>query len=147
MEWRFEYPAKVERDEAGFYFVTFPEFPEAATDSRQHQKILAEAVDCLEEAVAGRIKRGDDLPTPSRIGPGMITVSLSAIYAMKAAFYLAVREARLSRSDLAAKLGSDEKEIGRLLNPRQISPAAELEAALRAIGKCVRVVVEDAAAL
>jgi predicted RNase H-like HicB family nuclease len=27
----FEYPAKVEQDEAGFYLVTFPHFPEAAT--------------------------------------------------------------------------------------------------------------------
>ena len=31
MEWRFEYPAKVEQDEAGSYLVTFPDFPEAAT--------------------------------------------------------------------------------------------------------------------
>ena len=38
MEWRFEYPAKVEQAEAGFYLVTFPDFPEAATDCRQHEK-------------------------------------------------------------------------------------------------------------
>ena len=147
MEWNFEYPAKVEQDEAGFYLVTFPDFPEAATDTRQHEKILAEAVDCLEEAVAGRIKRGDDLPMPSRTEPGMITASLPAIYAMKAALYLAAKEAKLSKADLAAKLGSREREIERLLNPRQISPAAELEAALRAIGKSVRIIIEDAAPL
>mgnify|MGYP001824838417 FL=1 len=28
----FAYPASVVRDEAGFYLVTFPDFPEAATD-------------------------------------------------------------------------------------------------------------------
>ncbi len=144
MEWRFEYPAKVEQDEAGFYLVTFPDFPEAATDCRQHEKIRIEATDCLEEAVAGRIKRGDDLPTPSRAELRMLTVALPALYAMKAALYLAAKEARLSPAALAAKLGTNEEGIERLLNPRRMSPTPELEAALRAIGKSVRVVVEDA---
>jgi antitoxin HicB len=107
MEWRFEYPAKVEQDEAGFYLVTFPDFPEAATDCRQHEKIRIEATDCLEEAVAGRIKRGDALPTPSRAEPRMLTVALPALYAMKAALYLAAKEARLSPAALAAKLGTN----------------------------------------
>jgi predicted RNase H-like HicB family nuclease len=63
MGWRFEYPANVEPDGGGFFLVTFPDFPEAATDARSRERALAEAVDCLEEAVAGRIKRGDALPT------------------------------------------------------------------------------------
>jgi hypothetical protein len=67
-------------------------------------------------------------------------------YAMKAALYLAAKEARLSRAALAAKLGTNEKGIERLLNPRRMSLAPELEAALRAVGKSVRVVVEDAPA-
>lgn len=65
MGWHFEYPARVEKDEAGFLLVTFPDFPEAATDCRSREAVLVEAADCLEEAVAGRIKRGEDLPTPS----------------------------------------------------------------------------------
>jgi antitoxin HicB len=113
MEWRFEYPAKVEQDEAGFYLVTFPDFPEVGTDCRQHEKIRVEATDCLEEAVAGRIKRGDDLPTPSRAEPRMLTVALPALYAMKAALYLAAKEARFSPAALAAKLGTNEKGIER----------------------------------
>ena len=65
---------------------------------------------------------------------------------MKVALYLAAKEARLSRAGLAAKLGTNQKGIERLLDPRQMSPTPELEAALRAIGKSVRVVVEDAPA-
>jgi antitoxin HicB len=144
MEWRFEYPAKVEQDEAKFYLVTFPDFPEAATDCRKRAKILVEASDCLEEAVAGRIKRGDDLPTPSRAGPGVIRVPLSALYAMKAALYLAAKEAQLSRAALAARLGTDEKGVDRLFDPGHRSPIPALEAALRAVGKRVQVVIEDA---
>ncbi|HXO89917.1 MAG TPA: type II toxin-antitoxin system HicB family antitoxin, partial [Stellaceae bacterium] len=65
MEQYFEYPADIERDSAGFYLVTFPDFPEAATDARSREDAVSEAIDCLEEAVAGRMKRGDDIPTPS----------------------------------------------------------------------------------
>jgi hypothetical protein len=46
MEWHFEYPARVEQDSAGFYLVTFPDFPEAATDGRSLSEALAEATDC-----------------------------------------------------------------------------------------------------
>jgi antitoxin HicB len=144
MGWRFEYPARLEEDEAGFFLVTFPDFPEAATDGRSREEALAEAADCLEEAIAGRIKRDDRLPTPSIAEPGMVTVALSTLFAMKAALYLAVRETRLSPAALAVRLGTNEKEVGRLLDPRQTSSAPALEAALRAIGKRVQVVVEDA---
>jgi antitoxin HicB len=144
MGWHFEYPARVEKDEAGFFLVTFPDFPEAATDCRLREEVLLEAADCLEEAVAGRIKRGEDLPTPSIPAPGMVTVSLPALCPMKAALYLAVKRARLSQAGLAAKLGADQKDVERLFDPRHRSSAPALEAALRAVGKRVHVVVEDA---
>lgn len=71
-------------------------------------------------------------------------ITLPLLYAMKAALYLALREARLTQSALAAKLGSDEKEVRRLLDPAHASRISAIEAALRAIGKRVQVVVEDA---
>ncbi|MFL5265765.1 MAG: type II toxin-antitoxin system HicB family antitoxin [Stellaceae bacterium] len=144
MERHFEYPARVEQDEAGFYLVTFPDFPEAATDARSLRAAITEAKDCLEEAVAGRIKRGEEIPAPSPATEGMARVALSALYAMKAALYSALREAGLSQSALAARLGKDEKEVRRLLDPEHISRTSNLEAALRAIGKRIQVVVEDA---
>lgn len=144
MEQRFEYPAKVEQDEAGFFLVTFPDFPEAATDARSREEALTEAADCLEEAVAGRIKRGEDIPPPSRASGDMVPIFLSALYAMKAALYLALREANLSPADLAAKLGKDEKKAHRLLNPRRASRMEALEAALRPVGKRMQVMVAGA---
>jgi hypothetical protein len=43
-----------------------------------------------------------------------------ALYAMKSALYLAAKEARLSPAALAAKLGTNEKGIERLFNPRRM---------------------------
>jgi antitoxin HicB len=139
----FEYPAKVDQDSAGFYLVTFPDFPEAATDAPSFEVAMSEAADCLEEAVAGRIQRGEDIPTPSSRAPGTILIALPTLYAMKAALYLALREQRLSQAALAAKLGKDEEEVRRLLDPKHLSRISSIEAALRAIGKRVQVVVEN----
>jgi len=144
MERRFEDSAKIEQDSAGIYLVTFPDFPEAATDGRSRDPALAEAVDCLEEAVAARIRRGDDIPQPSRPAKDAILVTLRFLYAMKAALYLAFREMQISQSALAAKLGKNEEEVRRLLDPAHASRPSALEAALRAIGKRVQLVVEDA---
>jgi antitoxin HicB len=144
MEWHFEYPANLEQDSAGFYLVTSPDFSEAATDARSQEAALSEAIDCLEETVAGRMKRGDDIPTPSHPLEGMELIALPALYAMKAALYVAFRQAQLSQSALAAKLGKDEKEVRRLLDPGHASRTSALETALHSIGKRVRMVVSDA---
>ena len=144
MERRFEYPAKIEQDSGGFFLVTFPDFPEAATDARSIDAAIAEGVDCLEEAVAARMKRGEDIPAPSPPQQGMVPINLPALYAMKAALYLALREAQLSHGALAAKLGKDEKEVQRLLDPAHASRISTLEAALHALGRRVQVLVEDA---
>jgi len=144
MAMQFEYPARVEQDDAGFWLVTFPDFPEAATDGRTREAALREAVDCLQEAVAGRLKRGDDIPVPSSCQPGQSLVTLPALHAMKAALYQLLRSAHLSQNGFAAKLGKDEKEIRRLLDPEHASRMPAMEAALRHMGKRVRIVVEDA---
>jgi antitoxin HicB len=143
MERHFEYPARVEKDSAGFYLVTFPDFPEAATDARSVDTAIAEGIDCLEEAVAGRMKRGEDIPAPSRPEEGMVLIALSALYAMKAALYLALRTGELSQRALAAKLGKEENEVRRLLDPKHATPISALERALRAVGKRAQVVVGD----
>jgi antitoxin HicB len=144
MERHFEYPAKIEQDLAGFYLVAFPDFPEAATDARSLNGAMEEAIDCLEEAVAGRMKRSEHIPTPSPPMTGTVPITLPTLYAMKAALYLALREAQLSRTALAAKLGKDEKEVQRLLDPEHVTRISSIEAALRPIGKRVQVVVDDA---
>ena len=60
------YPASFLREEndKGFY-VRFPDVPEALTGGDDLDDTLAQAADCLAEAIAGRIRRGDDIPKPS----------------------------------------------------------------------------------
>ena len=71
MQEQFAYPARVHRDKAGFFLVTFPDFPEAATDGESLDESLRYASDALEEAIAGRINRGEypsRSPAPRKTG-------------------------------------------------------------------------------
>jgi antitoxin HicB len=71
-------------------------------------------------------------------------IPVPALMAAKAALYLALREASITRRELAARLGCDEKEVRRLLDPRHPSKLPRLQRALAQLGK--RLVVEMQAA-
>ncbi len=141
---RFTYPVDVERDEAGFLLVTFPDLAEAATDNRSMPEAMSEAADCLAEALAGRIGRGEPIPQPSAAA-GRPTVVPPALVAAKAALHVARYQAGLSKVALAERLGCDEKEVRRLLDPRHNSRLDRLEMALAALGKRLIIEVRDAA--
>lgn len=47
----YRYPCLITCDEAGSYLVRFPDLPGAATDGKTREEALAEAEDCLAEAL------------------------------------------------------------------------------------------------
>jgi antitoxin HicB len=138
----FVYPARLQRH-ARSVLVRFPDFPEALTEGADEHDALTQATDCLEEAIAGRIRRAEAIPA-SRSRRGCRMIPVPALMAAKAALYLALREASITRRELAARLGCDEKEVRRLLDPRHPSKLPRLQRALAQLGK--RLVVEMRAA-
>lgn len=143
----FAYPVVLTPDEAdGGFVVTFPDVPEAITQGDDTASALEEAADALEEAIAGRIRRGDPIPAPSPGGETQPRVPVPALTAAKAALYLALRESGISKSELAARLGCDEKEVRRLLDPHHPSKLPRIERALSALGKSLSVRLVDEAA-
>jgi antitoxin HicB len=143
---QFIYPADVERDEAGYFLVTFPDFPEAGTDGETLEEALAEATDCLAEAVAGRIARSENIPRASRKQKGQHAIALPGHIAAKAALYLTMKETGVTTSELARRLGCDVKDVRRLLNPKQPAEIQRIEEALAAIGQELVVGVQASAA-
>ena len=65
--------------------------------------------------------------------------------AAKAALYLAMREQRITKAQLARKLACDEKEVRRLLDPRHPTKLPRINEALDKLGKRLIVGVEEAA--
>jgi len=65
--------------------------------------------------------------------------------AAKLAVLDAFRETGIVKSDLARRMGKDEKEIRRILDPRHATKLPALTAALEAMGQRLIVAVEKAA--
>jgi antitoxin HicB len=136
---QFTYSVKLTPDKRdGGYVVTCRDLPEVITQGDTFEEAVAEAADALEEAVAGRIDDKRDIPMPTAKKRGERTVNVPPSMALKAAVYLAVRDAGISNSELARRLRLDEKEARRILDPHHPTKLPRIEAALAALGRQVR---------
>lgn len=139
---QFTYAVKLTPDkDDGGYVVTFRDLPEAITQGETIDEALAEAADALEEAIAARIDDSREIPVPSATKRGERTVSVPPSMALKAAVYLAVREAGISNSELARRMKLDEKEARRILDPHHPTKLPRIEEALSVLGRHVKLVL------
>ena len=106
------------------------------------EESLHNAADALEEAIAGRINRGDTVPRPGPVKTRQRRVPVPAQIAVKAALYMAVKDAGIKNTELARRLGADEKEVRRLLDPHHRSKLPRLEAALEVLGRKLVIGIE-----
>jgi antitoxin HicB len=132
----FLYPAELIPENSGIGFtVRFKDLPEAITSGKNRADALNQASDCLAEALAARIDDRRDIPPPSTAPRRYVLVSVPAPMAAKAALYLTIRDLGLSNSEVARKLGVDEKEIRRMLDPRHTTKLARMQELLALLGK------------
>ena len=141
----FVYPATLRPEKRGGFTVQFPALPEAITSGKNRTDALLQAVDCLEEAIAGRVADGLDVPVPTVARRSHVQVALPAPMAAKAALYLAIQESGFTNSELGRKLGLDEKEVRRMLDPRHSTRLSRIQAALDFLGKRLVVSMDNAA--
>src|SRR5580704_12675304 len=103
------YPANFLPEENGRGFhVRFPDLPEALTGGDDLDDTHQQAADCLAEALAGRITRGDKIPIPSKPMRGQHPISVPLYLAPKLALYLALRDAGMKNTEFARRLGVSE---------------------------------------
>ncbi len=132
----FNYPAKFKNDKAeGGFIITFRDIPEAITQAETIEDSFIEAVDCLEEAIAGRIDDNLVIPEPSKPRRGERIVSTPAQTSIKAALYVAMNESMVNKSELARRLNVDVREVRRMLNPHHGTKLPSMEQALAALGR------------
>jgi antitoxin HicB len=132
----FVYPARFTSDrKSGGYIVRFRDLREAITQGETREQCLDEAAGALQAAIEGRIMSDMEIPEPTPPQHGEYTIAVPIQTALKAALHIELRSAGISRSEFARRLGIDEKESRRMLDPRHPSKADRLEKALAILGK------------
>lgn len=138
---RFTYPVAIVADEPSGYVVTCRDVPEVVTQGEDIDDAISEAAGALEAAIEMRMEDGMDIPVPSAKKRGERLADVPINTAMKAALYSTMREQNVSKSELARRLGIDEKEARRMLDPKHGTKVPVLERALRALGKRLELAV------
>lgn len=129
------WPAKFARQSDGSWLVTFRHFPFAVTEGDSEAEAMVEARDCLDEAVAVTIAHRETIPQADAPKRGERMVPLDASPAFKALLYMVMKDNGVSKVELAARLGVDEKEVRRMLDPAYHGTRiGRYEAALAACG-------------
>ena len=142
---RFQYPAELWHAGQNEVVVSFRDIPGCHTSGKDEAEAMEEAQDALEEAIAGRINREEDIPSPSPLMPGERLVAVPTDMAAKAAFVLAFRSSGLTRVSLAKRLGTDEKSVRRMLDPHHGTAPSRIHKALRVLGSELVVEVRELA--
>lgn len=137
------YPVRLETDKGGSVVLTFPDVPEAITVGDTEEQALERGPDALLVALGGYMDRRLDIPLASR-SRSPYRIAVAPMAAAKLAIYQAMRDNRMSQTQLAAKLRCDGRQVRRLLDLDHHSRLDQLETALAILGK--RLVIEIRAA-
>ena len=141
----YAYPCQLIPDEEdGGLVATFPDVPEAITGGRDRAEALAMAEDALATALAGYVHEKWDIPAPSEAADGQVSVPVPTVVAAKLALYSAMRAQSITKVELADRLGVSEAAVRKLTNPDHRSHMSQVQKALRAVGRNLKVEVTAA---
>lgn len=133
-------------DRRGNVVASFPDIPEVITQGRGETDARAMAEEALGLVLLDYLERGKPLPKPRAKGRSLVDVAVAPDVAAKLAVLEAFASAGISKSELARRIGKDEKEVRRILDTRHPTKLPALTAALRALGKRLVVGVMEAEA-
>jgi antitoxin HicB len=133
-------------DRRGNIVISFPDVPEAVTQGRDQAEARAMAEEALGLVLLAYLERGKPLPKPRAKGRNLVDVAVAPDVAAKLAVLESFASAGISKSELARRIGKDEKEVRRILDPKHPTKLPALTAALRALGKRLVVGITEAEA-
>jgi antitoxin HicB len=139
---RFQYAVSLTSAEEGGYVVTCRDLPELITQGESVEDALEQASDAMEEVFATYLTEGMDFPEPSKAKRREHMVAPPPETVAKAALYVAMRRSGISKVQLAKRLGVDEKEVRRLLDPHYGSKLPRIARAISVLGHRLVIGVE-----
>ena len=119
---RFSFPVTLSTDEVdGGFTVTFRDLPEAITQGENIEDALNEAADCLEEAIANRVVRSLEIPTPSEVNENEYLVTTPLQTSFKASIWLAMQEKNINQTQLAKNISKRKRYGNKRITSRKTS--------------------------
>ena len=115
------------------FLVECPAFPEVVTFGETAEDAKRYASLAIQEAIAGRIHDGHDVPPPDG-ADGATEAQLPLLVGLKVDLYRALRESGLTRAELARRLRWNRNSVDRLFDINHASRLEQLEAALGQLG-------------
>ncbi len=127
------YPAVLEPEESGGFFVRFVDVEGAMTDGETLDEALFNASEALSGILGWMLDDNRPIPEPSPAGEGMYLIAPDA----RTQAAMLIRRARGERSlaELARSLETSWPSAQRLENPRHSPTLRQLEKAAAALGK------------
>jgi antitoxin HicB len=141
---RFQYPVLLAPAEESGFVVTCRDLPQLITQGDTEQDALEQAADAMDEVFATYMVEGIDFPEPSKAKRREHLVAPPAETMAKAALFVAMRQAGISKLQLARRLGVDEKEVRRLLDPHYGSKLPRIAQAISVLGQRLVIGLEPA---
>ena len=141
---RFDYAVLLKAAEEGGYIVTCRDLPSLITQGEDKADALTQAADAMDEVFATYMVEGLTFPTPSKTRRYEYSVAPPAETMAKAALYMAMSEAGITKVQLARQLGVDEKEVRRLLDPHYGSKLPRIAQAIQLLGRRLVIGLEAA---
>jgi antitoxin HicB len=134
------YPAVLEPEASGGFFVRFVDVEGAMTDGETLDEALFNASEALSGVLGWMLDENRPIPDPSPAGEGMHLVAPDA----RTQAALLIRRARGNRSlaELARSLQTSWPSAQRLENPRHSPTLRQLEKAAAVLGKRLVLVLE-----
>ena len=145
------YDLNIERDETESgepsLLVTCPQFSEITTFGDNESEAVENGGKAIEEAIAGRISRGEPIPAPimEKRGQGSFA-EVSALTFLKSSLYMHCKERHITRTELARRLSWHREQVDRLFRLDHNSRLDQMEAAYKAIGVALEFKIDFPAA-
>nr|WP_306265677.1 type II toxin-antitoxin system HicB family antitoxin [Pararhizobium sp. IMCC3301] len=134
------YEVDIRPDDNDTWLVTATAFDEVVSFGDDTESALRNVRDAIEEAIAGRIARGEDIPFPMREAPSKgHFVQMPVMVILKAGLHMQLRSQGWTRADLKRALGCQREHVDRLFRLDHNSKMDSIEAAFTALGVTLEV--------
>ena len=136
---KYVFPVLLTEDESGRWVATCRDVPEAMTDGVDLDAVTGDMGAALGAALAGYLKQGRRLPSPSVPDVCELLMPVAPLVAAKLALSSAMNRQGVSNSELARRLGVTEAVVRRMVDPDHASRLDRLVDALSCLGVCLAI--------